>query len=215
MIPKIIHQIWLGPHSPPIDWLNTWKNGFCAKYNWVYKLWRESDVEELNIVNHTEYKYADNYQQKSDIVRYEVLYRFGGIYLDCDMIWLNSNLEDYLPINTSNFIGVLEFPSRSTTTIGPPYISNGFICCSKGNVAMKRCIEDIPERVKLGTRHAFIRTGPVLLNKSIKEPIVVLPYIYVFPKDFHKKTDVVDPMEFKDTSIIFTYNGTEYPHIKK
>ncbi len=214
-IPKIIHQIWLGSFNPPSEWINSWKNGFCKEYNWKHKLWRESDIEEFKLKNEKEYNKSDSYQGKSDIARYEILERYGGMYLDCDMIWLGSNLIEYIPLETSSFIGVQEPPSKSTLYVTPPFLANGFIASAPKHPILKKCIDLIPARIKLSSKHAFIKTGPTLLNMCINEIIDIIPYFYVFPKDFHIKTDVLDPLEFKDRAIIFTYNGEEYPHLKK
>ena len=36
MIPKIIHQIWLGPLPPPQRWLDSWRDHHP---DWDYHLW--------------------------------------------------------------------------------------------------------------------------------------------------------------------------------
>ncbi len=39
MIPKIIHQIWIGPNPEPIKWTNTIKNDYLKAYpHYEYKL---------------------------------------------------------------------------------------------------------------------------------------------------------------------------------
>lgn len=212
-IPKKIHQIWLGPFDPPLKWMNSWKD-FCDKYNWEYKLWREDDIKSLGLINKKEFDKAKSYQEKADIARYEIIYKIGGLYIDCDMIWLQRNLENYIPFNSSHFVGVQEYPTNSIATIGPPYLSNGFFASCVNHKILARCISEIPERFELSTSHAFIKTGPVLLNKCIKETINIIPYHYIFPKDFHWKTNVEDPMEFSEKALVFTYNGAEYDHIK-
>lgn len=215
-IPKIIHQIWLGPFDPPGKWMNSWENGFCKKYNWKYMLWREKDIDALSLKNKKEYDESVSYQQKADIVRYEVIYRYGGLYIDCDMIWLGHDLEKYIPFNNSNgFIGTQEFPSKSINIIGSPFLSNGFFAASPKHNILLKCIKEVPKRVKLSTIHTFIKTGPGLLNKCIKEIITILPYHYIFPKDFHWRTNVDNPSLFSDVALVFTYNGKEYPHLKK
>lgn len=214
-IPKLIHAIWLGEFQAPIEWLETWKP-FCEKYNWKFKLWNDVDIKNLKLVNEKQFNESKSYQQKSDIARYEILYRFGGMYIDCDMIYLGNDIEKIIPLDSKMFIGVCESPSPSLNkTIGSPCIANGFMICPPGHAIMKRCIDAIPSRVLMNTEHTFIKTGPSLLNACVKEPIVVLPDLYCFPLDFHFAHNVDDPKKFKYKSIIFTYNGFEYPHMKK
>lgn len=214
-IPKIVHQVWLGNEEPPLKWMQTWKD-FCNRYNWGYKLWRDSDIEKFGLQNKSAYKEAKSYQKKSDIARYEIVHRHGGLYADCDMVWLGKDLSKYIPLDKNMFIGVQEYPSWMD--IGSPYLCNGFFISPPKHHILRRCIEKISkndytlmERIK----GAWCETGPVLLNSSVKEGIVILPYYYVFPKDFHYQQGVSDPCDFKNEALVFTYNGMDYPHKKK
>jgi mannosyltransferase OCH1-like enzyme len=214
-IPKLIHMIWLGPFPYPNEWMYTWKP-FCENFGWTLKLWREKDIEDFGLTNKKQFNESISYQQKSDIARYEIVYRLGGMYLDCDMVYLGNNIENFLPLSCKMFIGVIESPSVSLNkTIGAPYLSNGWFVAPPKRAILKRCIDLIPERVRLNTKHTFIKTGPTLLNMSVQEPIITIPTNWIFPKDFHKVHNVPDISIFKKTSLIFTYNGAEYPHMKK
>lgn len=207
-IPKIIHQIWLGPREPPFIFIDTWKL-YCKKYKWEHKLWRENDIIKLKLKNIDLYNNSKSYQQKSDIARYEILYKYGGVYLDADMIWLQSDLGAYLPLNTSDFIGVQEpFSCISYNYINTPFIANGFIACSKKHTIMKRCIDLIPERINISSK-AFMTTGPALLNSVINIPITILPTKWIFPMDFRglKTTDNID--QYIGKSLVFTKTGFE------
>lgn len=42
------------------------------------------DTHALNFENRTYFDQSINYGEKSDILRYEAVYRFGGVYVDCD-----------------------------------------------------------------------------------------------------------------------------------
>ena len=61
---------------------------YCLKYNINYKLWDETDCNEL-IDKYPQYKqlYQEfRYEiQKVDFIRYLILYHCGGIYIDCDI----------------------------------------------------------------------------------------------------------------------------------
>lgn len=214
-IPKLIHMIWLGPFTPPMKWIDSWKP-FCEKYNWDFKLWRERDIEEFGLVNKKQFDDSVSYQQKSDIARYEIVYRLGGMYLDTDMVFLGNNLSEHLPLESKMFIGCIESPSPSLNkTIGSPYIANGWFIAPPRHQILKRCIDLIPERVRINTKHTFIKTGPTLINMCVKEPIVVIPTPWIFPLDFHKMNEIEDPTIFKNKALIFTYNGSDYPFMVK
>lgn len=82
-IPKIIHQIWLGGELPAKykEYAKSWK-----KYHpdWQYKLWTDADVNDIFITRKNLFDSAVNLGMKSDILRYEILKQYGGIYVDTD-----------------------------------------------------------------------------------------------------------------------------------
>ncbi len=93
-IPKIIHQIWIGPNKQPDIWINTWRIDYINKYkNYEYMLWNNENIK--NILNkypkfeemiNTEIEYCG----KADMLRYLILYEYGGIYIDADSVWVNN-----------------------------------------------------------------------------------------------------------------------------
>lgn len=80
-IPRIIHQIWLG--SPVPKSFNKWRESWMQK-GWIYKLWTDEDVAKMKLCNQDLYDKSTNYGEKADILRLELLYRYGGIYADID-----------------------------------------------------------------------------------------------------------------------------------
>ena len=54
-------------------------------------LWRRKMIEQLTpFVNREHYLATEVPQMRADIARYEILNKHGGLYLDCDMIWVRS-----------------------------------------------------------------------------------------------------------------------------
>lgn len=90
-IPKIIHQIWLGSPLPPVfgELTQTWKKMHLGR-GWRYKLWTDEDVKSMKLYNQQFYDATDNVGVKSDILRWEILYRYGGVYVDTDFECLQS-----------------------------------------------------------------------------------------------------------------------------
>jgi len=91
-VPRIIHFIYLvfdKPKMPP-NWvknLNSWKK---MHPNFKIKLWSDSDA--LNLFNTHFPKLLNVYKnlkyniQKADMLRYCILYTYGGVYCDLDLI---------------------------------------------------------------------------------------------------------------------------------
>lgn len=85
IIPKIIHYCWFG-HNPMPDknkiWMESWRK-FCPDYKIIE--WNESNYD----VTKNSYMYQA-YEQKKwgfvpDYARLDIIYRYGGIYLDTDV----------------------------------------------------------------------------------------------------------------------------------
>ena len=53
-------------------------------------LWTDEHVGRLRLFNQAAYDEATNYGTKSDVLRYELLYVYGGVYVDCDMQCIGS-----------------------------------------------------------------------------------------------------------------------------
>ena len=96
MIPQIIHQIFIKfkdgkdlNQIPEFLYSQTKIKEWCDKNKYEYKLWDEVEVFDLIREYYPEYEklYEDfRYEiQKCDFVRYLILHRYGGIYLDLDM----------------------------------------------------------------------------------------------------------------------------------
>ena len=85
MIPKIIHYIWLGKGEKPKIFqrcFDSWKK-FCS--DWQFMLWDESNVD-LDCCEYVREAYdAKKYAFASDVIRFQKLYEYGGVYLDIDV----------------------------------------------------------------------------------------------------------------------------------
>lgn len=101
MIPKIIHYIWFGKKAMPDKiekCINSWK-----KYLPEYKLmlWNEENfpIDEACQFVKEAYK-SGQYAFVSDYVRFYVLHKYGGIYLDTDVEFIKP-LDDKILDNTA------------------------------------------------------------------------------------------------------------------
>lgn len=93
MIPKVFHRVWVGGKLMP-EHFARWGRGWLEAHpGWTMKVWTEKEVQSLE--NHDLLARCSSLAQQSDIIRYEVLFREGGIYLDTDMECLK-NIEPLL-----------------------------------------------------------------------------------------------------------------------
>jgi mannosyltransferase OCH1-like enzyme len=155
--PKLIHQIWIGPKKRPDIWMVSVKQ-FCQDFGYEYVLWDDQKVYELTMVNRQFYDKEPTYNGKSDILRYEILYQYGGAYIDADSFItfpdrLNNLLENF---NTDAGFG-FEINGR--------LVCGGVSISIKESQFMKKCIEEIPLRDM--TQMAWISIGPQLITDLV------------------------------------------------
>lgn len=84
VIPKMIHVVWIGPKPYPYEKeLDTW-----LKHNpdWNLKLWTNDDLPFLLswMKNTWAYEKLPYWSGKVNVIRFELLYKYGGVYSDAD-----------------------------------------------------------------------------------------------------------------------------------
>lgn len=213
MIPKIIHYCWFGGNPLPElaqKCIASWKK-YCPDYE--IKEWNESNYD----VTKNAYMY-EAYQAKKwgfvpDYARLDIIYEYGGIYLDTDVELLRS-LDGFL--SQEAFMG---FEDESHINFG-----QGFGAVP-GHVMLKRVLEDYADR------HFFLPDGmpdlvpspkintAVLLkcgmvpNSTLQEVdgLAVYPTEYFCPKDFASKKLKIT----KNTVSIHHFDGSWVPENEK
>jgi glycosyl transferase-like sugar-binding protein len=104
LIPRLFHWIRLGGDAMP-DEHHHWREGWLRAHpGWDHRLWTDHNLPPLK--NFPEFCRAETFAQKADIARYELVERYGGIYLDTDMECID-NLEPLLD-GVEAFAGWLE-----------------------------------------------------------------------------------------------------------
>lgn len=215
MISKIIHQIWLGPNKRPDIWMDSWKINYTKKYpDWKYMLWTEKEITPLNLTNSKQYEYEKHYPGKSDIARYEILNKYGGVFIDADSLWIDgkTNLDDILKMSKDIGMFAAEEPVNKSS------IANGVIGFSKNNIILNEIINfinknyfELKKKYKKD-REVWKVTGPKIfteiLNKQQKENKLILKSYYFYPENFHQNNLDLDPKKFSikyPNSIMFQY----------
>lgn len=144
MIPHVLHQIWLGPPMPRnlAVYRRAWQR-FHPR--WEHRLWTDGDFGWLT--NQDLFDRADELsprnvgQFRSDVARMEILYRFGGVYADCDMEPLRR--IDRLLRGTTAFTFKHPTPDGKPR-VDYPYLTNALIGAEPGHPAIKAVIDGMP-----------------------------------------------------------------------
>lgn len=186
MIPKIIHYCWFGNNPLPHlvkKCIKSWIK-FCPDYQIIE--WNESNYN-VNSITYTQQAYKEKkYAFVSDYARFDILYNYGGIYLDTD-VELVKSLDDLL--NNKSFMGF-----ESDDAVAP-----GLIIGSEKNSNIIREIKDnylsklfyYPDgttnltTVVRYTTDILITHG-LILNGEFQ----CLEGIVIYPKNFFNPTDI-------------------------
>lgn len=190
IIPKIIHQIWIGNNSRPALWMDTWQIDYIKKYpEWKYMLWGDKELDQLNMINKDLYNAEPTLYGKADIARYEILYLYGGVFIDADSVWINdNNLDDIINLGKdTGFIVAYETEKKNL-------IANGTIFANKNNDLMLGLIYTLRNTYhKRQNLEAYQVTGPELMTTICKlnqDKITVLPHSYFYPIFWDNISDI-------------------------
>lgn len=92
-IPKILHQIWIGPKSPPTILMKTWED---KHPDFEYILWTEDELlrREMELTCIYQIDTINEINGKADIIRWEILKKYGGVFVDADTICIEP-IDEY------------------------------------------------------------------------------------------------------------------------
>jgi hypothetical protein len=170
MIPRIIHQTWRDENIPRawVPYVESWK---ALHPDWEYRLWTDNAnrvlIEEHYpdlLATYDSYSYAI---QRADAVRYCLLHRYGGVYVDMDIECLRP-LDDLLVGHS--FVAVLE-PEEQARWLGrPSLVSNAFMASCAGHGFLEAILTALRSDPRRGLTHRDVLeiTGPIMMINSLK-----------------------------------------------
>ncbi len=172
-IPKKLHIIWIGEsHKLPAKCINSWRDNHPE---WDFQVWTDNERAQTSWINQ---KHLDAFVEKrhwsaaADLMRYEILYREGGVYVDADSFSVRP-LDHWLLEN--EMFACWE----NTLAVGRArLVSNAFLGSVAGNSFLKYLIDTIEGRKELFTRWSWGRmryvrmgawksVGPYRLTKCV------------------------------------------------
>lgn len=177
IVPKTIHQVWIGKKVPKKydNWRKSWQK---QNPDYVYILWDESSILEIGLINERQFLQAKNPAVKSDIARYELLYRFGGVYADTDFEALKPLDPRFL---TRSFIAGQVFHYA-------PQAANGLMIAAPNAKILEHTIGSLPEYPGdmspmdvLNYCGSFYLSEQIWRHREQLEDVVVMPSQYFYP----------------------------------
>lgn len=171
MIPKVFHRIWLDEPIPE-EFEVYWKGFQEVHPDWEFRTW--DDSEALHFLRcRAEFEAAKTWAGKSDILRYELLRVFGGVYVDTDVEPLRSFadlVEDDRP-----FIGWEDERLLCPTVMGSPAGAPALEALVAALPAWFRKYRNAAPNRQTGpyfvTRHLRGRSDVRLLDRDVFYPV--------------------------------------------
>lgn len=176
MIEKKLHFVWIGDESKrPDNCINTWReknpdyevkvwgNEHLRSYNWHLDGWmRAMGPRELCGV--------------ADLMRFEILWREGGITLDADSICVRP-LEDWL-LETNEFAAW-----ENEHMLDGGLLGMSALGAVKGSPFFEKIVKDFLDQEIVIDDMAWIVTGPLKITKAWREsryPLTIYPSHYFY-----------------------------------
>lgn len=197
-IPKIIHQTWKDTISIPaqcVPYIQSWKD---LHPSWEFKFYTDADNLAFVTANYPEllaqynaYKYPI---QRVDLVRCLYLRKFGGVYVDIDMICYKA--IDPLMKNTSLVLTDIRGDLKK------PYITNAFMASTIDHPYWTAVIKDMTEAANTNTgnmvKDVHNSTGAVILTAEVSKfkDAKILPRISFHPIQWNERVSA-DPTKLK------------------
>jgi hypothetical protein len=212
-VPKVLHFIWIGPRPFPRESVENVRSWVAKHPDWTIKFWTDRDRpvphKQMQVVRIQDftflhlydcYKKSENYAEKSDLLRYEILYQEGGIYIDHDV----KCFQSFEPLcRTYDFYCGMEMPYATalSSTVLP---TNNLLGSRPGHPILKRSMEwlerewdrieneypgkdrdSVINRVSHRTFLVIGETFKALANKEGNRDIALPTFYFNAPDDKH------------------------------
>lgn len=170
---KLLHRIWIGGPEP------AWTREFAATWErpgWEVIQWDDDSIKTLfPLHNQRLFDEAESIaplnvgQFRTDVLRYEILFRYGGVYVDADFELLTT-IDD------------LDAPCWAAWETQDVWVNNAIMGAMKFHPFIWGLIEDLAGNVarNRGAR-PNVMSGPQFLTKSRDETLTVYPEAWFYP----------------------------------
>lgn len=204
MIPKLLHRIWLDDPMPSefAEYGRAWDR---LHPDWTLIDWRDSStvptLRNAELVADAKRWTPDWKRWQSDIIRLELLWLYGGVYIDTDVEPLRP--IDELVEDRTCVVGWS--PNRAAD--GTPTLTNAVIAAAPHHPWINACVEQLANSARrFRGRHIAHAVGPWHLTRVWESGywpnVTVLPAGVLYPQSI----DARDRGEAADLSSAYAWH---------
>ncbi|MDP2133430.1 MAG: glycosyltransferase [Sulfuritalea sp.] len=179
-IPRRFHVVWVGDESRrPDDLIQTWRDKHPGA---EVKVWGNRELEETPWINAHHMRDFANRELNgvADLMRWEILWREGGVTLDADSVCVQA-LPDWL-------FDCEMFAAWENEIARPGLIAMCTLGASAGNPFIARIVEDIRATPSFHGRMAWEVLGPGRLTEAHRKyryhNLTLLPSHFFLPRHY-------------------------------
>lgn len=174
MIPRVFHRVWVGPNPIPDEFAAYGEGWKRLHPDWEMRQWTEDNLPELVRPEGADPRRDPT--ERSDLLRYELVRRFGGVYLDMDFECVKP--IDELVEGVDFFVGYIvaeEFGS------GRKRVGSAIIGAEPGHAIFERAIREAQPRPDFS--YDKDATGPLFLDRLLGDfpDATRYPLEYLYP----------------------------------
>ncbi len=204
-IPKKIHVIWLGPKPFPSQSVENMRSWMAHHPDWTFKFWtdrkRPPPCKRMKVCLLEDFEFgflkekyeeSKNWGEKTDILRYEILYREGGLYVDY-------NIKCHRPFHKLHtgydfYIG-LEMPHERIEDLSMT-AGNSIIGARPRHPVLRGTIQKVLDRWDKMT-NKFSTNDPIVQARRVTHR-TLLPLTYALEGNINRpeNTDIIFPAAY-------------------
>jgi hypothetical protein len=193
LIPKIFHRVWLGSNPMPEHFVAYGEGWLRLHPGWEMRTWTDENLPSIRYPHFMDPKYSAS--MRSDMLRYELLSQFGGVYLDTDMEPRKS-IEPLLD-------GVTMFAGEE----GEGVLCTAIMGSIAGEPFWEHVLAEFPSIVIVHNGNSA-QTGPWLFTRHARycDRFKKFPEPYFYPYSWRDKSRRDDP--FPDSYAVHRWDGS-------
>ena len=177
VIPRVFHRIWVGSNPIPAEFAGYGESWERLHPDWEMRQWTEDNLPELLRPEGADSRRDPT--ERSDLLRYELVRRFGGVYLDMDFECLKP--IDELIEGVDFFVGYVvsnEFGGEAARR----RVGSAIIGAKQGHPILERAIREAEPRPDF--TYDKDATGPLFLERLLQDfpDATRFPLEYLYPQ---------------------------------